>query len=813
MRRLIAVICCLAAFSSLASASRQSDAVLTGSVLDKAGGNPVAWTTVSLSASDSTVVAVCSCSEEGTFELKAPAGSYILAASLIGYQNHSMTVSLKEGLNELEPILLEEDAQMLQGAVTTVRQNLVEMKIDKVVMNVSESSFAHGSNALELIKKAPGVTVDKDGNVKLNGQPVSVWIDGRPSYLDGKSLESLLRSTNSESIDKFELMEHPSAKYDAAGQGGIINIKTRRNQLQGLNGTVGLGGGGMHFKDIGQTPWQQSARVNLSYRTARTNTFLNVSEETDITPIRIVNELSILSAKMNQKSNSLMSNFTRDYNVKVGTDWFVDDRNTLGAIAIFPGSRSTFNTSGSSSQMYLDGVLTQKTSTGIKNGPSLTSGQSVNLNYTHVFNPELGSEITVNADYYHNVSKEKNSQSDTTEIIAIPDPKLIMLRTVDADNIYDIYSVKADYQAVVGGKFMLEAGAKWALSKTDNNSVECYTGSPDYHSFFSYNEHIAAAYASLAGQLSPKMSFKAGLRAEYTNSFGDWKSSGTQTRRDYLNLFPTVYLGYAPSEKWRLSASYSRRINRPGYYQLNPTKTFMDSKSYLLGNPDILPQIGGTLSLGAGYGNHLSLALAYQYAYNQINQIPSYGADGTQFFTWGNFGKQRVAVAALNVASLPIGKWLQWTLSVNGMYLESVEDATGQARECFSGQGYTDFSVILPHDWKVDLDAYMSLPVVYGNFETHTAWASNLAVKKTLMDNRLTLTLRLDDIFRTQNGNMDIRYPDGSTVALQQLYYSQKLVFDISWSFGKAQKPLKQRSVGDLEEVSRVGGSGNKIGN
>lgn len=121
---------------------------------------------------------------------------------------------------------MSEDTQMIAGATVTERVKLIEMKIDKLVMNVSQSAFAQGSNVLDLIRKAPGVTIDKDGNVTLNGKKVQVWIDGRPSYLDGKGLEALLRSTPGSSIDKFELMEHPSAKYDAEGQGGIINIKT-----------------------------------------------------------------------------------------------------------------------------------------------------------------------------------------------------------------------------------------------------------------------------------------------------------------------------------------------------------------------------------------------------------------------------------------------------------------------------------------------------------------------------------------------------------------------------------------------------------
>ncbi|MGN1226729.1 MAG: carboxypeptidase-like regulatory domain-containing protein, partial [Candidatus Cryptobacteroides sp.] len=225
MKKLVVVLSLISILCSIpASAKRQSELVsLYGKVLDSEDGDPIAWATVALLDGEENVIAGGSTDEEGIFLLKAEEGEYLLRCTFIGYEDHQQMVSLSGNVVEVAPIRLALSAQTLEGATVTERVKLVEMKIDKVVMNVSQSAFAQGSNALELMKKAPGVTIDKDGNVKLNGKSVSVWIDGRPSYLDGKALEAMLRSTNGESIDKFELMENPSSKYDAAGQGGIIN--------------------------------------------------------------------------------------------------------------------------------------------------------------------------------------------------------------------------------------------------------------------------------------------------------------------------------------------------------------------------------------------------------------------------------------------------------------------------------------------------------------------------------------------------------------------------------------------------------------
>jgi len=811
---LMVIVASVCSFISIipANAARQYETEVKGKVIEYSNGAPAGWATVALMAEDSTIVAGATCDEEGRYRLKATPGKYLLSASLIGCKDKTQSITLSGTEMSLDPIYLEQDSQMLNSATVTGMVSLVEMKLDKVVMNVSQSAFASGSNALELIKKAPGVTIDKDGNVKLNGKPVSIWVDGRPSYLDGKALENLLKSTNGDSIDKFELMEHPSSKYDAAGQGGIINIKTKRNFAQGFNGSAGLGGGAMYFKKWGATNWNQSMWANLSLRTKKSNTFLNLYESFDNTPVTLNKELTIASSDFYQKSNNILVDFGHHYNVKLGNDWFIDDKNTFGVILLFPGTYETTNAKRSNTEQYSGGSKICDTGSKITNGPNRASRFSTNLNYTHIFDPERSSEITANLDYYRNGSKSSNSQTDTLAYVTAPHLPYINNKTMDSDQIYDIYSAKADYQSILWKKFMFESGAKWAFSRTDNNSIETKTGEPDVNSNFIYKENIGALYFSLAGQFNPKWSFKAGLRGEYTGSYGDWKSAGTHTDRKYFDLFPTVYFGYTPSEKWRFSFSYTRRIGRPSYGQLDPTKMFLDATTYIVGNPDIKPQYNDDLSLSAGMGQHFSLQLTYDYGYNLINQIPSYDPDGTQCMTWGNMGKNHIGVVSFNVSALPIGKWLQWTLSTGGYYINSSVYGSSTDYSSLSGYGYTDFTFLLPKDWKIDLDGRFNTPMRFGYYKIHTSWQSDLAVKKTLLDNRLVLTFKLDDIFRSANNDVDIIEESGTITSFRQNFCIQQIALDITWNFGKAQKPMRQRRVGNLEEVSRVGGSSSGIG-
>lgn len=786
---------------------RQQLSTVKGTVVDAANGEPLGWATVALLDVAGNVVTGIACDEKGSYEIQTETGDYTLRVSMIGYSDVTREICLQTGLNTMETIALAPDSEMLSGATVTERVKLVEMKIDKVVMNVSQSAFSQGSNALDLIKKAPGVTIDKDGNIKLNGKTVQVWIDGRPSNVDGKSLESLLRSTNSESIERFELMEHPSAKYDAAGQGGIINIKTKKSIFQGLNGSLGLGGGAMHFSEIGQTPWQQSFWLNLNNRTKKVSTLFSIYEGFYNNPMQLVNNIAYPDPTglglYEQKSNSVMRNFYNNYNVKLGADWFVNDKNTVGAVLYIPGDKGILSTDNSLTEMKLAGSPLMNTVSEINNRNNSIQYMA-NLNWTRIFDPAKSSELTTNLDYFRTDGHERNLQLDTTFTAGIPAPAQ---KTINSDRAYDVYSAKLDYQGVVFGKYMLEAGGKYALSVTDNQSMEISTGVPDQVNDFIYTEHIGALYTTFAGQLSPKLSFKLGLRGEYTHSAGDWVSAGDKTSRSYFDLFPTLFMGWNPNEKLMLMASYSRRIQRPFYSQLNPTKTYVDARTYTIGNPDIQPMYSSEFALTANYRQHFSLSLGVDASNNSITQVPDLDPQtGIALLRWDNYGRNLMTYAAASVSALPVSKWLQWTLNLTGVYINSTNMKTEQSRKSLSCNVYTAFSFVLPKDWKIDLDGFWRAPMVVDTYRVHSGWGSNIAIKKNLLGDRMTFTVKMDDIFRSSNTNLDMLMDDtpGASATILQTFYTQKLIFDLTWNFGKAHQ-TRQRKVGVLDELSRAG--------
>ena len=807
MKKSIAIFAAFLCLSVQLNAARQNQAKISGVITDKATGAPLEFVTVALRLADSTVVAGGMTAADGRFSLEAPAGTYRFEASFVGYHTYCTETSVPSALD----VLLEEDSEQLAAARVTERVPLVEMKVDKLVMNVSQSAFAQGSNGLELLRKAPGVTVDKDGNVKLNGKKVQVWIDGRPSYLDGESLQALLRSTAGDSIDKFELMEHPSAKYDAAGQGGIINIKTKKNFAQGFNGSVGFDAGGMYFSEMDKFQLSENAWANFAYRGKKTNTTVNLYEGRFDNGCMLTTNTSqsLPLGDMALQTSSLQEFTFSNWQVKLANDWFLGDKDILGVILTFPGSNSSNVSSPdrNTSVTKFDGIEVERTASVVDNS-STNNRLTGNLNYTHTFDASRSAELTANLDWYRSGGPTVNDQLNH---ITAGDLAYDTRRLISSSNLVNIYSAKVDYQTVLWSKAMLEAGAKWATSVTDNDTDREETGRPLTNTVFCYREHIGAAYASLSMQVNPKWSFKAGLRGEYTNSLGDWKSIGQQTKRDYFDLFPTVFVGYNPSEKLRFALSYTRRVNRPGYYVLDPVEQYMDAHTYTVGNPDLLPEYSDGLYLVTGLGSHFNFTIGYDHTGNMTTQIPEIRENGDQVLTWGNFGKCRMGVAAASISALPIARWLEWSLNLNGVYMNNESAADGFVNASWTFSGYTSFTFLLPRSWKFELDGLYTSPMAWGHFLTSPQYRTNLAVKKTMLDGRLNLSLNVKDILRSNRADMDVVGLGAATSFIRQQYYSQAVTAGLTWSFGQAHQ-TRYRKVGDLEEASRVGSGSTSIG-
>lgn len=810
----------IAICTSIFAAKNQSQ--IKGRILDGQNGEPLSFATISIHTADGHVVTGATADIDGLYIIEnVPFGEYILKVSFMGYKTIDKQLSLSQSVTDMGEITIYPDSEQIAQAVITEKVPLIEQKLDKLVMNVSERVSAQGSTAMDILRKAPGISIDIDGNIKLNGQNVAVWIDGRPSHLSGATLETLLKSTEGSTIDKIEIISNPSAKYDAEGAGGIINIKTKKNILKGFNGSISANYGGMKFKEYHHS---YGGSLNLNYRGAKTNNFFTYSGGKESLAASINSDLDYgIPDMISQKSEAKLDFTGKYHSFRLGTDLFANKKNTFGYI-ITAGLRNNEQKSNENSDNYTDIFLNgNKIQSNISklSSPSSTDNISGNLNYTHIFNEQKGQEITANVDYTYFDLNNHSDQTNTIHYYIPYESHAKELISINSDQYLNILSAKADYQQVFWKTGQIEAGAKWAQTRTDNDMLKNTTFIPEtksataVHSNFRYTEQIGAAYITMAKMFSPKFIVKAGLRAEYTTSLGDWISSQTKSEKNYFDLFPTLFVSYNPSQNWRTSLTYTKRLSRPKFNQLNPFEEYIDANTMVVGNPELDPQYIHNFTLTAGYSQYVTLYLMISHTNQLIMQTPTFDqVTGMKKLFWENFGKQTMYGAGLYLTELPLIK-NHLTFTVGGSYIYNTNVTTsgtlyeGEYKNnggFVNGQG--TLTALLPMDFKIELSGTGMTAMPYGYFVMQPMYYFDLGVKKNLMKNKMTISLTAYDLLRTMKSNADmyqeINGENRLVYKLRQPYEMQKIRLAVTYSFGQA-KATRKRNVGNQDEISRVG--------
>ena len=579
------VIICLSTVSVSAE-------TVKGTVIDSRG-EAMPFVTISVLAQDSTLLTGTITDEKGEYAIDIAEPNYILQASYVGY------LTTCGGPD----FVLREETEHLEEVEVKAKRPLIERQMDKLVVNVSQSPLAAGSNGNDILRRAPGVRIDKDGNITVNGKSVEIWIDGKPSYLSGQQLKAMLDGTDGNTIEKIEIISNPSAKYDASGQGGIINIKLKRNMMRGLNGMLSAAYGGMYFGDVKRWLNTEFLSFNLNYRGEKTYTFgqftqVYAQNDVDFETYRKTPDLETYS-------NSGYNIDFQYYMLKVGNDWYIDSANTFGFILQVPYMDFTQRIVPGRNYAYTysptDTINSVTNSSNRLKAPQHTA----NLNFTHTFNEALERELTVNVDYNRYNNTGINYQETRYDKPYLGNTSLGL--GINSCQVVDIYSAKLDFQTKFWQTGMIECGVKYGLSSTNNHMLTDSTANdialPTDTSAFRYDEHVAAVYISVGKQFGEHWSVKLGLRGEYTFSHGNWLTADSVTRKSYFDPFPTAYIGYTSSPLGKIgqpiavSASYTRRIKRPDYYMLNPFRTYVDAYSYQAGNTELTPEFNNDVEI------------------------------------------------------------------------------------------------------------------------------------------------------------------------------------------------------------------------
>jgi hypothetical protein len=776
---------------------------LKGSIKSPSGVG-LAYVSVGLLKSDSTIVKGTSTDAEGGYVFEnVKTGQYRLVASGVGYEKAYSPIF--QASDKVPALVLQESSTQLNEVQVKAKQAFIEQQIDRTVMNVANSIVGSGITALEVLAKAPNVTVDfQNEAIQLRSKEGTiVLIDGKQTYLSGSDLVAMLRGMSSSNIDKIEIITNPSAKYDAAGNSGIINIKLKKNAALGSNGALSLAGGsGQHYRSRGD--------MQFNHRTQKLNFFGNygLNKGQNFFELLLYRNQpdGTLRNYIDQRTHLVFDDF--GHNAKAGFDVMPTQNTTLGVV--WMGQWNTQLQDGMAdfdarrnpnSPVYLQTnthkILDQR-----------TRNQLFNVNFQQNFANK--GVLTVDLDYGV-FGKDVTNNLDTQSPIV--DPKstapVPYLTNVSATNV-TIKTMKADYSRTLSNKWKLEAGLKRSDVQTSND-ILLKTGDnrsnlvldPQLSSHFEYTEQVTAAYASVSGTIQ-KTTVQAGLRAEHTHSVAELTVPQTQLSRNYLNWFPSIFVSRALSEKQTLIASYSHRINRPNYQYLNPSRGFIDLYAYSEGNIEQTPQYTHAVEVRYALKMGFFASLTANFIKDFTMPVNSVTEGNKLVRVFKNIGNARSYALTL---SQPITVAKQWQMQATlmGYYDEfdyTYESTTWHVQNTAArlsvNNGFT-----FGKGWTAELNGWVNSPSI--QVVERSTWLSSVdvGVQKTL-SSKAKLKLSVQNIFFTPLGNNRIETANSLQLARFQMD-TRVVMLNFTHNFGNDKlKAARQRRTGAEEESRRA---------
>ncbi|MGN6177712.1 MAG: TonB-dependent receptor domain-containing protein [Mucilaginibacter sp.] len=786
-----------------------ASAKVNGSVVDAQG--PVGYTTVSIiRAKDSTIVAGTLTTDAGAYTFDhIHNGIYLVRAQGVGYQNaFSKPFAVSNGTPSITvPVIHMVSANRTLTTVNvTATKPLIERQTDKTVMNVAGSVLAAGNSAMDILERAPGVSVDKDDNISLRGkQGVTVMINGKLTYLSAQQLATLLRSTDGNSIQSIELITNPSAKYDAAGNSGIINIVLKKSKEKGTNGSIIATGGFSAYTNDNTT-------LTLNHKQGNLNVFGSFNHGDyengrDLNIFRTVTDSS-KSTYFNQYNYMKHDNHWNNY--RFGADYDLSSKNTIGFIV-----NGYFNTEldNNADNTYIGSAPGEVDS--IQRTPGVFKQSykdfAINLNDRWKLDT-AGQELNIDLDY----SKfNNNSRNYYVTNFLRPDG------TTQQDNQYlqeqtpstiDIHTAKADYTKPLSKTVNLEAGVKFSDVKTDNDleaqklQNNVYVNDTTKTNRFIYDEKIDAGYLNLKKSFK-NTSVQVGLRAEYTQSRGDLVTKDSVVQRSYLNLFPSFFLNHTFSTKNEMSFSYSRRIDRPSYQDLNPFIYYLDQYTYQKGNPFLKPQYTNNFELDYTYNKTLNVSLNYSHTNDAITEIILTNvARKATYQTTLNLQTQDSYSVDIN-SPYTITKWWSGNAELNVFDLQFRSDSLfggnlsdGKlAYQIKATQTFTCLGI------KAELFTRYNSAMIYGIYHLHPRWSNDVGFSRSFYQKKLNIKFAVTDVFNTWTNNLDANY-QADNFLIKQKGQTRGARLTLTYNFGNSKIKASEHHSGAEDESQRVKG-------
>ncbi len=781
-------------------ASQHSDAQsVTGTVLNNVD-KAISGATISLlSIKDSAWLRSEVTGADGRFSLSYEAGNYLLQAIAEGEEQEVKGCILqKEGVTSISFNLLPKTSA-LEGIIVTTKKPFIEAKPGMMVVNIEGSAVSAGNNALDLLKRSPGVQVSGDGDITLRGKNgVEVYVDGRPSRLSGTQLTAYLQAMTAEEIAQLELITQPSSKYDAAGTAGIINIRTRSVRKRGAN--VALS------SSITQaTELQGYASARITYKSGKWT--LYASEYFNYVDNH--NSLRVDRRFYDSTSGALMGNslteqdvrfHSRFHRIKAGGEYAISKSTTIGIRAQLPlgAPEVDFRNFTTINDLHM---ATSNYTLGTRSMSNHWYEREVGLLTRHRFKDDA--ELTFDGYYI------ENSSGDAGLFFNMPTSS--NGQAIAASDVWGLHfpvairviSAQSDYSRALGKKTKMETGVKYRSVAIDNTAD--YT-IPDAagrlvadtmrSTRFLYDEAVPAAYGNITRTVNDKLEVQAGLRAELTISEGTVAKTGEAFRRDYLSLFPTLYASYKTDSLNTITLSYGRRVERPDYYQLNPSRDYVDKYSYRVGNPRLQPQFTNNVKLGYSWKGQLTATLSLTQTDGVISDFfVQDDKTKTAYETHDNIASFRQGGLSLNYNNTVMKGW---TLNLYGdVYLNRYSGNYYGAEYVQPGSSFSfnaNNQFELGHKWSGELSCWYNGPSRNTVFTQSLPMGSvDAAVSKKLLSDSLVVKLALNDIFGTQVYRGENRFANFDT-DVRSTWDARRAVLSLNYNFGSKIETMGRKS-------------------
>ncbi|GAB3895396.1 outer membrane beta-barrel family protein [Larkinella knui] len=733
---------------------------ISGKLVAPQGGKnqPVEFASIGLFRSrDSSSVTGALTDEKGFFQILnlAPDAYYLLIQSL-GFAAKRLpriVISMDKPIVDLGNILMTETAKQLQEVTVQGQKQAYEYSLDRKIVNVDQLPIAQGGSAIDILQNVPSVTVDVDGTLSLRGSSnVIVLVDGKPSGLTGLDRQAVLDQIPASSIERIEMITNPSSRFDADGAAGIINIILKKERGPGFNGNVQVNVG---------TRDKYNASINLNSRFKKLNLFSSYNFRANRRfQYRISERQNFFedsTSFLAQRNDAIRRSVNN--NLRFGFDYAVSPRDNITASVLYRPQYSrdseveNFNTLNAN-RLSLGQTVRTTEETEPERGLDYAFG------YRRTFDKQ-GRELSFDATMSNNTSTEYQNFSNTTtlpENLLTPN-FLIGQQRADNGRENRVAVLQLDFVEPMKGKRKLETGLKHTYRRLASNYTfenllnETWTVNTAISNNFIYDERTSAAYVNFGNEIR-KVSYQVGLRTEYTNITTDQRTTNVQSQRDYIYLFPSVFLNYNASESQKMQINYSRRINRPSTWSLNPFIDLSDPLNIRFGNPNLRPELINSFELSHllyGKNTTLTSSLFFRQTNNEITNYRTLRPDGITEQTSLNLNRSQNYGLEL-VLTQELTKW--WKVNGNFSFfqrnIQASADIPGvltRTNRSWTARVTSNMNPKKGTDMQVALNYRSPFIVAQGTIKGF--FNVDVGVKQNVLKGRGTVSLRVSDIFNT----------------------------------------------------------------